>query len=134
MLHGSNDSEALIDVLVEIFDSNKRFNDLGAIFSTTLTRNISDEFSIKCRNQLSGAILRLTKAIQTTLPALNFFQVENFINYMVALKNGLWAETSASDKYAEMTKDLPFNRTSESFAEQLREGLTLLLKGIYSEN
>ncbi len=133
-LHGSDDDEALIEIVVDIITTRRRFNDLSALFNTTLTRNISDKFAIKCRAQLNAATLRTCKAIQTTLPSLTFFQVERFLIYFEALKNGLWAESSASEKYKEMAKDFLVFGVPDSFANQLHEGVTIVLRGIRAES
>jgi len=132
-LRGCNDPQKVVEVIVAVSSQNRGLNDLGALFSTTLTRNISDQTIALYQDRFNHAALLLTKLILLCLPTLDVYQVEHFIDYFLAFKNGLWAEYASTEKYRQIVSSTNIRANFVPFETKLNSALLLIMKGLYAE-
>jgi len=132
-LRGCDDPAQVVAVMVETTCRSKSLNDLGALFSTTLTRNVSEGTTRLYQERFHHAELLLTKVLLTCLPTLDVYQVEQFIDSFLAVKNGLWAEYSSTEKYREIVRYTSIRSTFIPYHDKLQRVLLLMMKGLYAE-
>ena len=127
-----DDYEAVVEVLVKEFVEFEHYNEIASLVGTTLTRSISEAMTQNAQQRMQTVMLRSSKSLLKTMPSLSFFEAEKFLDYTVAIKNGLWSEYSASENYKKIFESFQGIGTDMSFEKEMRGALTILLKGLYA--
>ncbi len=130
---GCNDPKVFARVVSEVTVIVYEKKQMKPLFVGNLVHNVSDEHLKWFQDKLSNLRLRLAKLFLQTLPVLTFFEAEQLVNHLIALKDGYSAEFSVSDRHKGIIQTLTGANSEETYESRIYSGMYLIARGMLAD-
>ena len=128
-----NDPKVFASAISEVTVLVHKEKQMKPLFLGNLVHKVSDEHLEEFQNKLSNLRLRLAKLFLQTLPSLTFFEAEQLVNHLIALKDGYSAEFSVSDRHKGIMDTLRGANSEETFESRIYNGIYLIARGMLAD-
>ena len=130
---GCNDPSVFSQVVAEVVVGFHYEKAIGGMTVANLIYNVSDEQLKQFQERIENLRLRVAKLFLQTLPKLTFFDAEQLVIHLIALKDGYSAEYCVNDRMKSVMETFTGSTSKENFEKQLQSGLYYLARGMLED-
>jgi AcrR family transcriptional regulator len=131
-LAGGDDERAVARQLVESYLASSRLASLLPLLSSVIERNLSVDVIVRFKTLGLDLMIRLTNAIQVSLPSLTVDQTRRFVTVMHLLLVGGWPAANPPPTVKEALERPELQGMCFDFERDFEEALVTFLRGLRS--
>lgn len=129
-LAGSNNEKAVARALVKSLTDNPKLANLLAMMGSVLEQNVTVEAVIEFKKSCLGYLLRLTNAVQVSMPGLTSEKSRQFIAILHILVVGIWPASHPAAAVTEALKRPELQGMRVDFEKDLSTAVVAMLRGL----
>ena len=127
---GSNDEISVASAFTESLVDNQRLASLLAMMSSVLEQNVTVEAVAEFKKSCLDYLLRLTNAVQVSMPGLTPEKSRQFVMMLYIFVAGIWPASHPADAAAEALKRPELQGMRIDFKTDFLDAAAVMLRGL----